>query len=404
MVGWKIALWVFVVLIACWFLYMVRSILAPFILAFIISILLDPSIRKLRMRGFSRGKAVATVFIAFFGLVGLVGLWVTPIIGNQMGYFKDTLQNFTSQLSEENPNDSFFAKWNPAVRTKAPVGASAEFDKVLDQFGGTLERFGLPSSRQAIVNQYVEPHRQDIAKFVEKFFNGFLGMVGTAASQILLLLFTPLFVFMILIDLERFRVRSASWIPPSIRAETISIIRDIGDVFIKYLRGVTITIVTYIAVMALVLAALGAPYSILLAILFGALYMVPMVGSWLAAGTLILVTGLSGIDGNWFMHLSSPWTFALVITLIYLGCSTAFDQLVYPRMVGKAVGLHPLVSMFVIFAGGALFGLVGMIIAFPLAGSIKVILERLLKVTSGAHAEDLNLPVVPLRHRTVAEV
>lgn len=404
MVGWKIALWVFVVAIAIWFLYAVRTILLPFVLAFLISVLLDPGIRKLRMRGYSRPKAVTIVFLAFFSVVGLVGLWVVPIIGGQMGYFKDTLQNFTSQLSQEDPADNYFLKWNPAIRTQPPAGASAEVDKVLEQFGGTLERFGLPSSRQAIVSQYVEPHRADLANYVEKFFNGFLGIVGTAASQILLLLFTPLFVYMILIDLERFRVRSASWIPPSIRAETISIIRDIGDVFIKYLRGVTITIVTYIAVMALVLAAIGAPYSVLLALLFGALYMIPMVGSWIASATLILVTGLSGIHSNWFMSFGSSWTFALVITGIYLACSTGFDQLVYPRMVGKAVGLHPLVSMFVIFAGGALFGLIGMIIAFPLAGSIKVILERLIKITSGSHAEDLDLPVVPLRHRTASEV
>jgi predicted PurR-regulated permease PerM len=54
--------------------------------------------------------------------------------------------------------------------------------------------------------------------------------------------------------------------------------------------------------------------------------------------------------------------------------------------------------MFVIFSGGALFGLIGMIIAFPLAGAVKVILERLLRVTS-VQAETLALPMVPLRHR-----
>lgn len=404
MVGWKIALWVLVVGIAVWFLYLVRSILLPFILAFIISALLDPSIKKLRMRGYKRGSAVAIVFFAFFGLVGVVGYFVLPVIGAQITYFKDSLQAFTNQLSQENPNESYFVKWNPAVRAQPPGGPTAQVDKVIEQLQPTLDRLGLPSTRQALVTAYVEPHRADIANAVEHFFSGFLGIIGTAFSQIILLLFTPLFVYFMLIDLEKFKIRSASWIPPSIRAETLSIIREIGEVFVKYLRGVTLTILAYMAVMSIVLSVLGAPYSVLLAILFGALYIIPMVGPLINALTLFLVTGLSGTTGNVIFSLGSSWGFALLITLLYLGCSTLFDQLVYPNMVGRAVGLHPLVSMFVVFSGAALFGLIGMILAFPLAGSIKVILERLLKVTSSGHSGDLNLPVTPLRHRTAAEV
>jgi hypothetical protein len=51
-----------------------------------------------------------------------------------------------------------------------------------------------------------------------------------------------------------------------------------------------------------------------------------------------------------------------------------------------AVGLHPVASFFCIFAGAALFEAIGMLLAFPLAGSIKVILDRLLRVTSSKKA------------------
>ena len=74
---------------------------------------------------------------------------------------------------------------------------------------------------------------------------------------------------------------------------------------------------------------------------------------------------------------------------------------IYPKFVGKAVGLDPIVSMFVIFCGGALFGLPGMILAFPVAGCVKVIMDRLLKVTNQVTVE-LSLPEKPLRHREEA--
>jgi predicted PurR-regulated permease PerM len=114
--------------------------------------------------------------------------------------------------------------------------------------------------------------------------------------------------------------------------------------------------------------------------------------------TITIVTGLNGKPGNMFFHFDSAWTFGITAAIIYLVCHFIYDSMVYPRLVGGSVGLHPVVSMFVIFSGGALFGLVGMIIAFPLAGAVKVILERLLRVTS-VQADTLSLPPVPLRHR-----
>jgi predicted PurR-regulated permease PerM len=62
------------------------------------------------------------------------------------------------------------------------------------------------------------------------------------------------------------------------------------------------------------------------------------------------------------------------------------------------VGLNPVVSMFVILAGGALFGLPGMLLAFPMAGAVKVVLDRVMKFTL-TPGDELKLPAIPLRHR-----
>jgi predicted PurR-regulated permease PerM len=119
----------------------------------------------------------------------------------------------------------------------------------------------------------------------------------------------------------------------------------------------------------------------------------------MSAVTIFVVTAFSGATGNWFMSFDSPWVFAAVLVVIFFVVSTTFDQLLYPNLVGRAVDLHPLVSMFVVFSGGALFGLPGMLIAFPLAGSIKVVLVRLLRLTNKPVFEGLGLPATPLRHR-----
>lgn len=364
------------------FLWLVRSILLPFVLAFIISMLLDPTIKKLRKRGYSRTKAVWIVFILFFLTVTFAGILVVPLVASQISNFSSSIERFTTSLTEKDNNENFFVRWNPVVKAQPP-GPTAQIDDMLEQYKGILEKLSIPPNRKQIVARYIAPYQAEIGRSIEGFFKSFLGIVAATASSVLMLLFVPLFVFLILIDMENFRIRSASWIPPSIRAQTLSLFRDIGEVFAQYLRGVTTTVAIYMVVMMIWLFLLGAPSFALLAVLFGVLYIIPYVGPAIACATLFLTTMISGQSSNWFMAFDSPWIFALVITLLYLMVSVGFDQLVYPRLVGKAVGLHPLVSMFVVFSGAALFGLIGMLIAFPLAGSIKVVLDRLLRITSG---------------------
>jgi predicted PurR-regulated permease PerM len=113
---------------------------------------------------------------------------------------------------------------------------------------------------------------------------------------------------------------------------------------------------------------------------------------------LFSVIGLTGTDHTFFMHFGSEWTYAIVATVIYAVMGMIFDQLLYPSLVGNAVGLNTVTSIFVVLCGNALFGLIGMIIAFPLAGALKIILDRLIRVTSTSQ-DRIGLPAVPLRHR-----
>ena len=138
---------------------------------------------------------------------------------------------------------------------------------------------------------------------------------------------------------------------------------------------------------------------ILLGPLFACLYLIPYLGNIISALTVLTIVGFSGVTGGLFHPFPSAWSYAMLVTVMYFIIGAVFDHLIYPQLVGNSVGLSPVVSIFVIVCGGALFGLPGMIVAFPLAGSVKVILDRLIRVTSTS-SEGLHLPSTPLRHRT----
>lgn len=398
MVGWRIALWAVIVLAALTFLYCVRGILLPFVLALLLSVLLDPAVRKLRFHGMSRAMAVWTVMGSFVVLAVAAIVLVAPTIARQVGNLSAKVDQLAGQLTTEAGQDNFFLRWNPQVATRQP-GATDEIDKILSENKGLLQKLNIPDTREALFAQYVEPHRAEIAKAVELSFGELLGFVSGFGSKILLLLFTPLFTLWILLDLERFRTRSAMFIPPAIRRDLIDLFRDVGEVFGRYLRGVATVLFWYFVVAAVLLSLLGAPYSILLALLFALIYLVPFLGPVINAAILLLVTTLAGQTSNAIFHLPNSFSFAATITVVYVIVMFLFDQLVYARVVGRSVGLNPVVSFFVVFSGAALFGAIGMILAFPVAGSVKVILDRILRFTSKDSDDALSLPPIPLRHK-----
>src|ERR1700733_12865227 len=98
MQGWRMALWVVLVLAILVFLYFVRGILLPFIIAFAISALLEPTIKKLRLRGWPRPLAIWSIFLLFVGVFVGAGIWLAPKISTQVGEFRGKFDEFTSTL------------------------------------------------------------------------------------------------------------------------------------------------------------------------------------------------------------------------------------------------------------------------------------------------------------------
>ena len=397
--GWRIALWVVIAIATLAFLYAVRGILSPFILAFLISAILQPGVNRLVSKGWKRGRASLALMTVFFGSIIALLVLLTPVVTQQVGGFKDRAEELARTVAQPNPNDNFFMRGIPEVRI-ANAERQDPIDTYLGRYADLLSQANLPTTKRAIVAQYIEPQRGQIQKTLQGALKSSVGIASGLLSQGLMLIFVPLLVGLILPNAEDLKKRLFGVIPPQLRTSAEGISEDIGDVFSNYLRGVAIAVFGYMAFMAILLSLLGAPYGILLGVLFGALYLVPYLNVAIAATTLFILTGLSG-KSDWLMiHFSSSWVYAGVLVAVYAVCHFVFDSIVYPRFVGNAVGLHPILSMFVIFSGGALFGLPGMILAFPVAGSIKVLLDRVIRFTNKTDGE-LILPEVPLRHREV---
>jgi predicted PurR-regulated permease PerM len=229
---WRIALWAAIVVAALWFLWAVRGILLPFVLAFLIAVLLEPSVTKLEKRGVKRWLSVTVITVLFFTVVGGAVVLTAPLANAQFAHVQRQVTEMTDQLAKSEPGSGL--TW---------------VDRLLEETSTFTSNFGVELDRERLVKEYIEPNSQEI--------NGFVGILTGAASQVLLLFFTPIFVVYLLLDMPSFRLRLRNWIPPTIRRYTMALVADIGDVFKSYLRGTMINVTVYTTVMTILLAAFG---------------------------------------------------------------------------------------------------------------------------------------------------
>lgn len=399
---WRIGLWLLVVAVALCFLWLVRGVLPPFVLALLFSVVLEPLVRWMVRRGVPRPVGVFAITAAFFGLLGTLVVLLAPRVVDQVNEAGQKIQQVSESWNEQAVNDNMLVRWNPIVRAQGP-GPLATVDAMLEQSRPFLDSVGVPSSRTLLIEQYVTPHRAEMAKSVQTFLNGLVGSLTGAFSTIALLAFTPLLVVMMLIDLDRLSATALNWIPPALRSGTQGIASDVVGVFQRYLQGMLLNISLYAFVLAIVLTVFQVPYAILLALMAGIFYMVPILGGWMSCIVICTVALVTGTTHGMFFGFANPWIYTAALFIAFFCVTLTWDMLISPRVVGSAVDLHPLVSMFVVFCGGALFGLPGMVLAYPVAGIVKVTLARLMNVTN-APTEELRLPAVPPRHRPDPEV
>lgn len=317
-----------------WLCWRLRLVLAPFIIAYLLAALLDPVVDAIERRGCRRSWAVFAIFFVFLVLLGVGLLKVVPAAVNE------TLQ---------------FAKNVPGYVQKAP----ALIDAVEQHLGSPA----VPQYLRDTITEHAGQITEKVAAQVVEWAQGVLQSVGF----LVWLLIIPIATFYLLNDIDRIRARFLQLVPEQHRDTAQGIARDVAVVFLAYLRGLgTIALLNGIA-MLIVLLACRVPYALALGIMAGVLYPVPILGPVITTVTFFIVA-----------TVTRGWSVGAIAGAAPVLANIACDNWLSPRIIGKSVGLHPVLSMLALLIGADLFGLVGMIIAFPVAGALQVVALRLL--------------------------
>lgn len=141
-----------------------------------------------------------------------------------------------------------------------------------------------------------------------------------------------------------------------------------NDVFSRFVSGQCLESVILGCIFFVILSICGFPYSLLISVLVAVTSLIPFFGAFIALviGAILIAT--------------QSFTQALIFVLIFLVVQQIENNLIYPKVVGKSVGLSPLWTLLAITVGGSIFGIVGMIIGLPIASILYALLKKDIKL------------------------
>ncbi len=339
------------VLTLIWLLQTTGFLLAPFFLAVVLAYIQHPLVSRLERRGMSRNTAVLALAIPGVILLGLlVGFGLPALAAQVAGFIQNVpgyIQGFTQRVEQ----------WQLVLQRRDLPYVDEE---------ALIAR--LRSVRPEAVAAYLQERQSALAAAA---WRGVLG-VGRGVSSLLTLLsyvfLTPILVFYLLRDWDRVTGSLAGLVPPGQQGRVLGFFREYDRLLAGYLRGnflesAIVGVLTWLGYWAL-----GVPYALLLGVIAGVFNVIPYMGLIVSVIPAIIIALFTA---NILLSLGKVFLVFIVVQLLdgsYIG----------PKIVGEAVGLHPVWIILALSMAGYFFGFVGLLLAVPLAVLVKLLLASAL--------------------------
>jgi predicted PurR-regulated permease PerM len=325
---------IFILIAVALVLYEIQWILPPFVFAGLLAYIATPAIdwasTRSRLPRLIFVLLVFGLFLLFAMLVGYLGI---PPFAREMARVFNDFETIVRELAQR------------------MIG------------GGKISLFGQPMDAAQLAAAASTGLRNWFAQ------TGVLAALGAAIFGTMFgVILTLVLLFYFLLSGPSMARGMLGLVPPRHRPLIVHIWTVLDPVLKRYLIGVLI-VVTYAASAAYIGLGLvlGIPHAVLLALLTGVLEMIPVIGP----GASAVIAGLVAI--HYAAGIGAIIAYALYATALRI----SIDQLFGPLALGAAARVHPVLVIFCFLSGALLFGVVGVIMAVPVALIVKVTLALL---------------------------
>jgi predicted PurR-regulated permease PerM len=329
--------WLIITAVFAFIIYLLLPVLTPFLIAAILAYICDPLVDRLCLVGigkFTLGRTLATVLVmvGIFSILTLLLLILIPLLQKESLLIAERLPSSINNIRNT---------IEPWLQRKLGISFAIDGAQIQDIITKNWKTAGGLLGDVLIIAG-----------------NNGMVLVGIIANILLL----PVVLFYLLRDWDGFVESIGQLIPRNWDEKSATLAREIDQVLSEFLRG-----------QLSVMLAMSAFYSI---------------GLWLAGLSMALPIGLiAGLLGFVpYLGIATGITLALIVCALQF---TSFSQMIpvllafglgqllegmvlTPKLVGSRIGLHPVIVIFALLAGGQLFGFAGVLLALPVSAAIAV--------------------------------
>ena len=309
--------------------------LTPLVVSFILAYLLFPLIRWLESHKIGRNTAAITVLSLVVSILLYLLLYGVPLLisqGQELAVrFPDLMAKTLVQIQ--------------ALADKLGMALVIDKEKMIELIRASLSRVGL---KQVL----------DVTQVISHAFSG---VVHSILFVMNLFLF-PIFFFFVINRFEDMTKEANTLIPVAYRQTVQRFSKKVNAVLSGYIRGQLMVALILAVMYSVGFTLVGVPFALFVGLATGLMSIIPYVGMVLG-----LLTSLALVLAN-FTGIGS--VFALLAVFAVVQAIESF--IITPKIVGDKVGIGTLETMLALIIGGNLFGFIGMLIAIPVAGIVRL--------------------------------
>ncbi|MDQ4148827.1 MAG: AI-2E family transporter [Actinomycetota bacterium] len=339
--------------VVLWLLAFLRDIFPPLALALILLFLLNPLVSALERRGIRRWIGTTAIYLLFIAAVAAAVSLVAPTLGRQMNELVGRL---------------------PQIRQQTIVTG----ENLVSKVGLSLTDFGLDigegsraaSGAQALAGepQPTPPPEESagapslIQSLGGRLFRGASRFATGALHAVVNFVLAPILALYLLIDLPKVQKAFLHYLPPRYRREWLPILESAGQTVGAFFRGQLLVAAIVGVLSSTWFLFIRLPFWLPLGLLVGFFNIIPLLGPWVGGAIAALVGWVTGGLG-----------LALKAALGMLLIQQFDNHFISPKVMGRAVRLHPVAVMLALVAGAGLGGIWGMLLSVPTLGVAKIV-------------------------------
>jgi len=315
------------IVLALYFLYLIRTVLEMLFIAVFLAIALAPVVEWLERRKIKRGLAILLTYLMMLAAVIGLGLLVVPPIVNGVNDFVSNVPHYVHDLR----NSKTFRRYDDRYKITPKLDQQAK---------------KLPT------------HLSDAASGLRDVT---VGVFGTIVQLVTILVMA----FFMLLDGKRMLAFVFRELGPERGNQLGRIGEDVYDAVGGYVAGnLFISLIAGVS-SYLVMLILGIPFAVPLAVLVAFFDLIPLVGSTIAGAVVGIVAGIVGFPGKLII-----W---VVFLIVY---QQVENNVIQPLVYRRSVAIHPLVVIVAVLVGASLLGVLGALLAIPVAATVQIVVKE----------------------------